>query len=306
MNILVTGGAGFIASNITDELIKKGHRVIIVDNLSSGRKQNINPKSIFYKIDITDPAIEKVFKKHKIDVMCHHAAQIDIRISVNDPIFDAKSNILGSINLLQNCIKYKVKKVIFASSGGAVYGEVKGLGAKEAEKVDPLSPYGVAKESIERYIRYYSYTFGLDFTILRYGNVYGERQDPHGEAGVVAIFTGLMLAKKQPFIFGDGGQIRDYVYVGDVVRANLFALNKAKNQIINIGTGKGTSVSSLYEKLNRITGFNKKAKHQPKRKGELMRSVLCISKAKSVLGWQPKTGIDEGFRRTVEYFRKGK
>lgn len=306
MNILVTGGAGFIASNISDEFVKKRHKIIILDNLSSGRKANINPKSVFYKMDITDPAIEKIFKKHKIDAMCHHAAQIDIRVSVNDPIFDAKSNILGSINLLQNCIKYKVKKVIFASSGGAIYGEVKGSGAKETEKVDPLSPYGVAKESIERYIRYYSYTFGLEYTILRYGNVYGERQDPRGEAGVVAIFTGLMLNNKQPFIFGNGGQIRDYVYVGDVVRANLFALNKAKNQIINIGTGKGTSVNTLYDKLNRITGFNKKAKHKSQRKGELMRSILGISKAKAVLGWQPKVGIDEGFRRTVEYFREKK
>ena len=303
MNIMVTGGAGFIASHIADALIKKKHRVIIVDNLSNGKKENINPEAIFFKLDICNPSLEDVFRKRKIDIVIHHAAQIDVRKSVQDPVFDAKVNILGSLNILENCVRYKVKKIIFASTGGAIYGEVPGKPASELTMLRPLSPYGVAKSSIEYYIRYYEATYKLPFTILRYGNVYGDRQDPHGEAGVVAIFTKKMLDGDQPAIFGDGKQLRDYVYVGDVVRANLLAIRKGKNQILNIGTGKGTSVNVLYEKLTRLTAFNRKPAYLPARKGELQNSRIDPGKARKVLGWVPLVGIDRGLALTVEYFK---
>lgn len=302
MNILVTGGAGFIASHIVDALIKNKHKVIIVDDLSNGKKENINPEAIFYKLNICNSNINNIFKKYKVDILNHHAAQIDVRKSVKNPVFDAKINILGSLNLLENCIKYKVKKVIFASTGGAMYGNVQGPPASESSPLCPLSPYTISKCSIEYYIKYYQFTYGLPYTILRYANVYGERQDPLGEAGVIAIFTKIMLEKGQPVIYGDGNQLRDYVYISDVVRANLLAMNGGKNQIFNIGTGVGTSVNTIYKKLSHLTGFKKKPIHLPPRFGELRRSKIDFVMAFKILGWEPLINLDEGLVRTVKYF----
>lgn len=305
MKILVTGGAGFIGSNVADVYISSGHRVIVVDNLSSGKKRNLNPKARFYKVDITDKkAISAIFAKEKFDVVNHHAAQIDVRKSVADPSFDARVNILGTINLLESCIKNKVKKFIFASSGGTIYGECGKNAPDEKAPAGPASPYGISKLSVEFYLKYYSLLYGLKYTSLRYGNVYGPRQDPHGEAGVVAIFSNKLLNREKIAIFGNGKQMRDYVYVKDVARANLLALKRGHNQVINIATNKSTSVNELYTHMAKITGFKAKPIYKPERPGELFKSFLNIKKAKSVLNWAPKFHIRKGLENTIQYFSK--
>ena len=307
MKILVTGGAGFIGSNIVDELIVKKHKVVIVDNLATGNIKNVNKKAKFYKVSVCDKKkIDEIFKKEKIDVVIHHAAQLDVRKSVADPCFDADVNIKGTLNILEACKNTKVKKIIFASSGGTIYGECGTKAPDEKAVANPLSPYGVAKLSVEHYIKAYSALFGLKYTVLRYANVYGPRQDANGEAGVVAIFIGKMAQNKDIFIFGDGKQLRDYVYVKDVVSANIKSLTKGNNEIINIGTNKTTSVTKLAAELSKIIGYDKKPVFKPKRNGELFKSFLNISKAKKVLGWQPKVSIIEGLKSTVEYFKNVK
>lgn len=304
MNILVTGGAGFIGSNIVDELIAKKHKVAIVDNLATGNIKNINKKAKFYKVSVCDKKkIDEIFKKEKFDVVIHHAAQLDVRKSVADPSFDADVNIKGALNILEACKNTKVKKIIFASSGGTIYGECGSKAPDEKSFENPLSPYGVAKLSVEHYIKCYASLYGLKYTILRYANVYGPRQDVNGEAGVVAIFIGKMTSNNEAFIFGDGKQLRDYVYVKDVVDANVKALTKANNEVVNIGTQKTFSVNDLFKTLAKITGYQKKAIYKPKRSGELLKSVLNISKAKKVLGWQPKVKITDGLEKTVSFFR---
>lgn len=304
MRILVTGGAGFIGSNISDMLIGKGHQVIVLDNLSSGKKANLNPRAKFYHADIRDAkSVEKVFKGNKIDIVCHHAAQIDVRKSVADPVYDANINVAGTLNLLENARKAGVKKVIFASSGGTIYGECGAKAPDENSKGRPISPYGITKYTIEFYLNFYSEIHGMKYTALRYGNVYGPRQDPHGEAGVVAIFAGKMLAGEKALIFGNGGQKRDYVNVHDVARANLLALKKGDNQIINIGTGVATSVNTLFGRMAKITGYTVKPKYEPARPGELLKSVLNIGKAKRVLGWAPEISLDKGLEQTIDFFR---
>jgi len=235
MKILVTGGAGFIGSHVVDAYLELGHEVVVVDNLSSGSIENLNPKAKFYEMDIRDSDIEDLFKNEKPDVVNHHAAQMDVRKSVEDPIYDADVNIIGSLNLLQNCIKYGVKKFIFASTGGAIYGEQDYFPADEEHPTRPLSPYGVAKLTVEKYLYFYKEVHGLNYVVLRYANIYGPRQNPHGEAGVVAIFTSKMLKGEQPVINGDGFQTRDYTFVGDVVRANVLALSYEKSDVFNIG-----------------------------------------------------------------------
>lgn len=302
--ILVTGGAGFIGSHIVDELIRRGHRVFVVDNLSNGKKENLNPKARFYKIDIREKKLENIFKKEKPEFICHQAAHINLRASVRDPIFDAENNIIGSLNVLQNCVKYKVKKIVFASTGGALYGEAKVIPTPENYPITPISPYGVAKFSVEQYLHYYFKSFGLPYIALRYANVYGPRQDAHGEAGVVAIFTKKMLNGQQPIIFGNGRQTRDYVFVDDVVRANLLALQNRRVGSYNVSTGIETNVNQIFKKLVKITGAKIKEFHGPTMLGEQRRSCLSFAKIRRELGWKPTVVLDNGLSETVEWFRK--
>ena len=302
--ILVTGGAGFIGSNVADRFISLGHKVVIVDNLSTGFKENINPKAKFYKIDINSKKIEQIFKDEKPEILCHHAAQIDVRKSVSDPIFDAKVNIEGTLNLLNNCVKYKTKKVIFASTGGALYGEQDYFPADENHPERPLSPYGIAKLAIEKYLYYFRVSYGLNYVSLRYANVYGPRQNPWGEAGVVAIFTQKLLSGEKAVINGDGKQTRDYVYVKDIVDANLLALSYAESDFFNIGTGIETDVNTIFNLLKKKTGSKQKELHGPKKPGEQKRSVLDSSKAKKILGWSPKYDLEKGMEGTVKYYKE--
>lgn len=304
MNILVTGGAGFIGSHVVDAYIELGHNVIVVDNLSTGSIENLNPKAKFYQLDIRDDKIEEVFKLEKIDIVNHHAAQMDVRKSVEDPIYDADVNIIGSLKLLQFSVKYDIKKFIFASTGGAIYGEQDYFPADEEHPTRPLSPYGVAKLTVEKYLYFYKEVHGLNYVVLRYANIYGPRQNPHGEAGVVAIFTSKMLKGEQPVINGDGFQTRDYTYVGDVVRANALALNYDKSsEVFNIGTGLETDVNTLFHKLKNLTGANCEEFHGPAKPGEQRRSVISYNKIYQTLGWKPEVPLDEGLKLTVEFFK---
>ena len=303
MKILVTGGAGFIGSNTVDGYIAEGHQVIVIDDLSRGKRENVNPQAKFFQLDIRDIKLEEVFELEKPEVVNHHAAQIDVRRSVEEPLYDAGVNILGIINLLQNCHKFQVQRVIFASSGGAIYGEQEQFPASENHPLAPLSPYGISKLAGENYLFYYKAEHNLSYLSLRYANVYGPRQDPYGEAGVVAIFAQKLLQKQQPIINGDGKQTRDYIYIDDVVEANCIALRTDYCGGINIGTGVETSVNELFKRLVEITGTNVSEIHEPPKAGEQRRSSLDRSLAERVLGWRPKIELQEGLRRTVESFR---
>jgi len=301
MKILVTGGAGFIASNIVDLFIKEGHEVAIIDNLTTGKKENLNPKAKFYNADIRDKNLIKILEEFKPDIIDHHAAQIDVRKSCTDPLYTEEVNVIGTINLLEAAVKTKIKKVIFASTGGAIYGEIKDEnGADENHKQDPISPYAITKRSVEMFLYFYKVTYGLNYTVLRYGNVFGPRQDPLGEAGVIAIFIGKIAKGENSTIYGDGEQLRDYVYVEDVAQANLLALNKGEGEIFNVGSGVGTSVNTLFKHLKEITQFMGTAVYAPPRAGELTRSVLNAEKIHKELGWQPKVDIEEGLRLTLK------
>jgi len=304
LKILVTGGAGFIGSHIVDAFINEGHSVVIVDDLSTGREQNINPKAKFIKLDITDEKLSNLFEQEKFDVVDHHAAQMDVRKSVKDPAFDARTNIIGTINLLQNSIKTGVKRFIFASTGGAVYGEQKYFPADEEHPTLPVSPYGISKLSVEKYLFFYNVQYNFNYTILRYANIYGPRQNPEGEAGVVAIFTNKLLKNEQPVINGDGKQTRDYVFVGDVVKANLLALNDKATDIFNVGTGLETDVNKLFNYLNKITGKNREEQHGPAAPGEQLRSVITSEKMLKKFNWKPDSKLEDGLQKTVEYFKK--
>ncbi len=303
MNILVTGGAGFIASHIVDAYLNAGHRVLIVDNLSSGQKENINPKAQFFHLDIRSDELKSVFSMFPIDVVNHHAAQMDVRKSVADPKYDADVNICGMLNLMELAVQYKVKKIIFASTGGAIYGEQDYFPADEEHPTRPLSPYGIAKLATEKYLYYYKEIYGIPSVILRYANIYGPLQNPHGEAGVVAIFTQKMLQGVQPVINGDGKQTRDYVFVKDVVNANVLALSYPKSEIFNIGTGIETNVNSLFQDLRKLVGIDIPEHHAPPKKGEQLRSVISSEKIFKTLGWKPSIGMSEGLKETVEFFR---
>jgi UDP-glucose 4-epimerase len=304
LKILVTGGAGFIASQVADALIDEGHRVFIVDDLSTGFEKNINAKATFIKANICDLDLSRLFEKEKFDLINHHAAQMDVRRSVGDPIFDANINILGTINLLKNTVNTGVKKFMFASTGGAVYGEQKYFPADEEHPSNPLSPYGISKLAVEKYLYFYKTQYDLNYTILRYANIYGPRQNPFGEAGVVAIFSSKLLKGEQPVINGTGKQTRDYVFVGDVVKANLLTLNDNESEIYNIGTGTETDVNQLFALLNKITGKQKEEKHGPAAPGEQMRSVITSDKIFKKFNWRPSTSLEEGLKKTVEYFEK--
>lgn len=304
MKILITGGAGFIGSHVADVFIRAGHEVTILDNLTTGVRENIPAAARFYQMDITDPEVERIFIEGGFDVLNHHAAQIDVRVSVGDPLFDARVNILGSLNLLELCMKHGVKYVQFASTGGALYGEQDVFPAAEDHPVRPLSPYGIAKYTVERYLFYYHAVHGIEYTAHRYANVYGPRQNPHGEAGVVAIFCDRLIHGREAVINGDGRQTRDYVYVEDVARANLLTLKQPLNGPVNIGTARETDVNSIFRLLNQAGNFQAPERHGPAKKGEQLRSVISWELARRRYGWKPEMELVEGLRRTLEFFRE--
>lgn len=303
MRVLVTGGAGFIGSHIVDRLIQEGHKVSIIDNLSTGKTENLNREAEFYKLDIENPRIEKVLKKEKPELVCHLAAQMDVRRSVADPAFDAKTNIIGMINLLEYAVRNGARKVIFSSTGGAIYGEGGPYPTAEDHPAQPVSPYGISKLTGEHYLFYYQVMYGLNYTALRFANIYGPRQDPFGEAGVVAIFTKKMLKNDQPLINGNGMQTRDYVYVEDVVNAVMLAIENNVNDTFNVGTGVETTVNDLFRLLVELTGSNVREMHGPAKKGEQMRSCLSFDKIKKTMEWEPSVPLRTGLANTVEFFR---
>lgn len=304
MKILVTGGAGFIGSNLVDALINLGHEAVIVDNLSSGFRRNLNPKARFYKTDIRSKKLSEVFERERPEIVNHHAAQIDVRKSCEDPIADAEANILGSLNLITNCLRFGVKRIIYASTGGAIYGDPQYLPADENHQINPISQYGVSKHTVEHYLHLYSITDGLEYVILRYSNVYGPRQNPYGEAGVVAIFAIQMLTGKQPTIFGPGDKTRDYTHVSDIVDANIIALERGKNAIYNIGTGIETSDQEVFDTLASVLKYKGRPIYAPLRKGEVYRLSLDCTKAENGLGWKPRLSLKEGIEQTAEYYKK--
>lgn len=305
MKALVTGGAGFIGSHVVDALLAEGHAVYVVDDLSSGKKDRLASQAVFHAMDIRDPNISMLFAKERFDVVFHLAAQIDVRKSVHDPFFDASVNILGTLRLLDCCRSYAVNRFIFSSSGGVMYGECPTRPATEADPAQPISPYGISKLVAERYVRFYAEQYGVDSVILRYGNVYGPRQDPHGEAGVVAIFAGRLLAGEPVTIFGSGDQQRDYVYVKDVAAANMAALHRGDGDVFNIGTGMGTSVNALYERMARELGAEMRTVTGAARAGELERNVLNAAKAGEGLGWSPQWTMERGLKETLNFFSQG-
>ena len=304
MNILVTGGAGFIGSNVVDVLVEKGHKVIVVDDLSTGKKENLNPNTRFFNLDLRDKdALDKVFQNIRPEAIYHLAAQIDVRKSAADPAFDASVNIIGSINLFELAVKYNVGRIIFSSTGGALYGEPKNLLAKENTPIAPLAPYGVSKYCTEQYLNYFERMYGIERVILRYANVYGPRQDPLGEAGVIAIFTGRILNEENPIIYGDGNQTRDYIYVGDIVKANLIAMD-GRQGIYIIGTGIETSVNELVKMFSAILNKDIKPVYEPPRKGEVQRITLDVTKAKEELGFIPQFSLEEGLKKTIKWYEE--
>ena len=304
MKILVTGGAGFIGSNVADALINEGYEVAVVDNLSTGKKENLNPKAKFYNVDIRDmDAIQSVFQEFRPEIVYHLAAQIDVRKSVANPAFDAEVNVVGSANLFKLAVDFGVKRIIFSSTGGALYGQVDEIPADEDTPIRPICAYGVAKYCTEQYLDYFKRLYGIERVILRYANVYGPRQDPLGEAGVVAIFTGRILKGEPITIFGDGNQTRDYVYIGDIVSANLLALN-GREGTYNIGTGVETSVNELVQMFEKILGKKITPIYAPKRQGEVDRIALDIGKAKNELRFEPKYNIEEGIKKTIEWYER--
>ena len=333
--VLVTGGAGFIASHIVDLLIKNNYEVVIVDDLSSGREGNINKNARFYKLDITDQkGLAEVFKQEKPDYVCHEAAQISVSFSVRDPLFDAQTNILGSLNILQCCVNHQVKGIVFASSGGTIYGEPEHFPISEDYPFRPQSPYGISKVAVEHYLDFYKKNYNLPYVALRYGNVYGPRQDPYGEAGVIAIFIEKMLKEEIPTINGDGEYIRDYIYVEDVAQANLLALQnmvklsrvvqgkektkgkekeiKGKSEAVtelkfnglNLGTGRGVSVNEIFSLLKEIIKFSHPANYGPPREGDLRKNILNCHLISEILGWQTQFDFSEGLEKTVKWFKE--
>jgi UDP-glucose 4-epimerase len=306
MKVLVTGGAGFIGSHVVDVLIEAGHQVSVVDNLwerGGGRLENINPKATFYKVDIRDENLAEVFQKEQPEIICHLAAQHSVKISTEDPVHDADVNILGLINLLQNATRSGVRKIIFSSSG-ATYGTVEQMPVDETTVQHPESPYGTTKMASESYLRFWKNMHGLEFTILRYGNVYGPRQDPLGEAGVIAIFARQILLKESVRIDWDGEQQKDYVYVRDVANANLLALEAGDGEVYCIADGKGTSVNALYRSLVKEIAHEVEIRRAPKRPGDIYLTYFTCSKAARELGWKPEVGLEEGLRLTVDFFRE--
>ena len=303
MKILVTGGAGFIGSHVVDACLAAGHDVLVVDNLCTGKRENLNPRARFHELDILDTKAADLIRDERPDVVNHHAAQMDVRRSVADPLFDARTNVLGTIALLEASRQAGVKKVLFVSSGGAVYGEQETFPAPETHPTWPVSPYGVSKRSGELYCHFYFAEYRMPFVAFRYANVYGPRQDPHGEAGVVAIFSGRMLRGEPVTVNGDGTQTRDYVFVGDVARMSLLALERDATGPVNIGTGIETDVNQLARTLLEVSGSRSEVRHGPAKAGEQRRSVVDIRRAADVFGWRPEVSLRDGLARTLEFFR---
>jgi UDP-glucose 4-epimerase len=306
MRILVTGGAGFIGSHLIDDFVGAGHETAVVDNFwkhGGGRRANLNPKTKLYELDIRGESLDNAFAEFKPDVVSHHAAQHSVAISTADPKYDADVNILGLINVLQLSVKHKVRKVVFASSA-ATYGTPQRLPIAEDHPQLPESPYGITKMAAEHYLRVFSAAHGLNYTALRYGNVFGPRQDPNGEAGVIAIFAGRILAGEPIRVDWDGEQQKDFVFVGDVARAGLSALDRGDGQIFNIGTGIGTSVNALHKAIADEAGRDVEIVRAPKRAGDVRTCVFAVEKAKTGLGWSPQTSLAEGIKKTVDFFRK--
>lgn len=303
MKVLVTGGAGFIGSHVCDEFLRAGHEVIALDNLSSGRRENLDPRVRLAVLDIRSPEAAELIRSERPHALCHLAAQMDVRRSVEDPRFDADANILGMLNLLEASRVAGVKKVIFSSTGGAIYGEQDVFPAPESHATRPVSPYGVSKAAGELYLGYYKAQYGLQYVALRYANVYGPRQNPHGEAGVVAIFSQRLVAGKECTIFGDGGQTRDFVFGPEVARANRLAFEKDYVGAVNIGTGIETDINRLFALLAEAAGSKQPVTHAPGKPGEQRRSCIDPSFARKVLGWEPSVGLADGLSKTVEYFR---
>jgi UDP-glucose 4-epimerase len=303
--ILVTGGAGFIGSHVVELFLEKGFEVVILDDLSTGRASNINPRAKFYQMDIRDPKVREVFAIEKPDYISHHAAQMDVRRSVAQPLFDADVNILGSINLIECAKEFGVKHFVYISTGGAVYGEPERLPCDENHPINPICQYGASKHTVEHYLYMYNTNYGLNYTVLRYPNVFGPRQDPHGEAGVVAIFIGKMLGGEPVTINGDGEQTRDFVYVGDCAYANYLAVTVDHQPgIYNLGWSRPTSVNSIFNALTKITGYPHQAQYGPAKLGETRHIYLDATRANKDLGWSPTLSLEEGLEKTVVYFRE--
>jgi UDP-glucose 4-epimerase len=307
---LVTGGAGFIGSTLVDRLLAEDWRVDVIDDLSSGSLANLatartlpDRRFSFHRLDLASPAVVELITHRRPDVIFHLAAQMDVRVSVARPVFDATVNVLGSLNVFEGAVAAGVKKVVFAGSGGTLYGTPEKIPTKETAAQHPESPYGVAKKAVGEYLYYYRHQRGLEYTVLALANVYGPRQNPHGEAGVVAIFSAKLLDRERPLIFGDGAQTRDFVYVDDVADAFVRAVEKGGGLTLNIGTGVETSVQKLYDQMAKLTGFREKADYKPARTGELQRSAVDAGRAEMHLGWKPFTVLEDGLARTLEYFK---
>ncbi|MGA8942238.1 MAG: SDR family oxidoreductase [Thermoactinomyces sp.] len=302
MKILVTGGAGFIGSHIVDLLVARGDQVVTIDNLSSGKKEQVHPAAKLVEMDLTDPELVHVFERERPEAVIHQAAQIHVNTSVEDPILDANINIIGSINLLEACRKTGVKKIVYASSA-AVYGNPEYLPIDEKHPVAPLSGYGISKHTVEHYLEVYSQLYGLKYTALRYANVYGLRQDPRGEGGVISILVDKYLQREPFTIFGDGEQTRDYIYVEDVARANLAALTAGDGQILNIGTGVQTTLNQVLALFDEIASYQNRKLNGPDRPGDIRHSYFDNRKACSTLNWQPKYSLREGLHKTYAYYQ---
>ncbi|MEA3407589.1 MAG: GDP-mannose 4,6-dehydratase [Chloroflexota bacterium] len=302
---MVTGGAGFIGSHVVDACLAEGHQVSVVDDLSTGKRENVDPKATLHVADLRNAeAMKEVFEQERPERICHLAAKANVRESMERPILYTKVNEIGSLVLLELAKDYDCGKIVYASTGGAVYGEPEYLPVDERHPIKPISPYGASKRQVEHFLYIYKVNYALDYTVLRFPNVYGPRQDPYGEAGVIAIWTAEMLNGGQPTINGSGEQERDFVYVGEIARANVLALTRGSGEILNLGSGVGTSINRVFDHLKEITGFPREGKHAPAQPGDVFRTYLDAEKAQEVLGWKNEVGLREGLERTVAYFRE--